>query len=70
MLLTHYYPPEEGPPQRRWGALVARLTIDHEVLVLSPTPHYPVGRRIFPSYPAFDVGSTGAGEYGLSLIHI
>lgn len=70
MLLTHYYPPEEGPPQRRWGALVARLTIDHEVLVLSPTPHYPVGRRIFPSYPAFDVGSTGAGEYGEHIVRL
>ena len=70
MLLTHYYPPEEGPPQRRWGALVARLTNDHEVVVLSPTPHYPVGRRIFPSYPAFDVGSAGAGEYGEHIVRL
>ncbi len=70
MLLTHYYPPEEGPPQRRWGALVARLTNDHEVVVLSPTPHYPIGRRIFPSYPAFDVGSGGAGEYGEHIVRL
>jgi colanic acid biosynthesis glycosyl transferase WcaI len=45
LLLTHYYPPENGAPQRRWSALISRLTAaGHEVDVICPPPHYPSGR--------------------------
>lgn len=45
LLLTHYYAPENGAPQRRWAALIERFTRDgHEVTVVCPPPHYPRGR--------------------------
>ncbi|WP_336923658.1 glycosyltransferase family 4 protein [Aquipuribacter sp. SD81] len=44
-LLTHYYEPEVGAPQRRWTAFVPRLVAaGHEVTVVTTVPHYPVGR--------------------------
>lgn len=46
LLLSHYYWPEVGAPQRRWGTLVRHL-IDrgHQVIVAAPHPHYPHARR-------------------------
>lgn len=45
LLLTHYYAPESGAPQRRWTALISRLTsAGHSVDVICPPPHYPGGR--------------------------
>lgn len=45
LLLTHYYAPEYGAPQRRWGAFVRRfVAVGHEVEIIAPTPHYPEGR--------------------------
>lgn len=42
LLITHHYEPEIGAPQRRWSALVQRLTAQgHGVTVLCPSPHYP-----------------------------
>lgn len=42
LLLTHYYEPEVGAPQRRWSAIVERLTArGYSVTVLCPPPHYP-----------------------------
>lgn len=44
-LLTHYYEPEVGAPQRRWSAFVPRfVAAGHEVTVVTAVPHYPVGR--------------------------
>ncbi len=47
LLLTHYWEPEVGAPQRRWqqlaGGLVGR---GHELAVLAPAPHYPGGRLL------------------------
>lgn len=44
-LVTHYYEPELGAPQRRWSAFVQRwVAAGHEVEVLAPLPHYPTGR--------------------------
>jgi colanic acid biosynthesis glycosyl transferase WcaI len=43
-LLTHYYPPEVGAPQRRWNALARRFRASgHRLTVIAPPPHYPVG---------------------------
>lgn len=45
ILLTHYYPPEPGAPQRRWGALAHELAgRGVEVTVHTGFPHYPDGR--------------------------
>lgn len=44
-LLTHYYEPEVGAPQRRWSAIVpALVAAGHDVTVVTTCPHYPVGR--------------------------
>ncbi|MGJ7442417.1 glycosyltransferase family 4 protein [Aquipuribacter sp. MA13-6] len=44
-LLTHYYEPEVGAPQRRWSAIVPELVAaGHQVTVVTTRPHYPVGR--------------------------
>ena len=40
LLLTHYYAPEFGAPQRRWSALVQRfIAAGHRVTVAAPVPH-------------------------------
>ena len=44
LLLTHYYEPELGAPQQRWGALIRRFRdVGHEVSVVAPPPHFPQG---------------------------
>ncbi|MFK5690764.1 glycosyltransferase [Ornithinimicrobium sp. LYQ92] len=66
LLLTHYYPPEVGPPQLRWSALVREFQErGHEVHVLAPPPHYPLG-RLLPGTTGDDtrVGSVAHGEHG------
>lgn len=70
MLLTHHYAPEQGPSQRRWGALAARFTADHEVVVLTPTPHYPSGRRMFPENLSLAPGARRMGEYGEHIVQL
>ncbi|PMD04958.1 hypothetical protein CJ199_07615 [Brevibacterium paucivorans] len=46
LLMTHYYQPEVGAPQKRWNYLVDFLIQrGHEVAVCAPVPHYPLGRR-------------------------
>ncbi len=44
LLLTQYFPPEIGAPQRRLSDLVARLgKMGHEISVLTAMPNYPHG---------------------------
>ncbi|GAA4283369.1 glycosyltransferase family 4 protein [Brevibacterium daeguense] len=44
LLLTHFYPPELGAPQRRWRELVSGfIAAGHQVAVCTPVPHYPHG---------------------------
>lgn len=46
-MLTHYWAPEVGAPQRRWQWLAAGLVgRGHELAVLAPAPHYPAGRLL------------------------
>lgn len=46
LLMTHYYQPEVGAPQKRWNYLVDFLIKrGHDVAVCAPVPHYPLGRR-------------------------
>lgn len=41
LLLSHYWYPENGVPQRRWKWLTEILTAQgHEILVIAPPPHY------------------------------
>ncbi|MBM6978552.1 MAG: glycosyltransferase family 4 protein [Actinomyces succiniciruminis] len=47
LLLTHYWAPETGAPQKRWGWLARGLVgRGHELAVLAPAPHYPAGRLL------------------------
>ncbi|WP_129656948.1 glycosyltransferase family 4 protein [Rothia halotolerans] len=42
LLISHYYAPEIGAPQRRWSSLVGEWrALGHEVTVLTSMPHYP-----------------------------
>lgn len=46
VLLSHYYYPEVGAPQRRWRILVDHLrAAGHQVLTVAPHPHYPYSDR-------------------------
>ncbi len=46
LLLTHYYYPEVGAPQRRWRILVDHLrAAGHQVITVAPHPHYPHPNR-------------------------
>lgn len=41
LVLSQYWAPENGVPQRRWSWLTSLLTQQgHEVLVVAPSPHY------------------------------
>jgi glycosyltransferase involved in cell wall biosynthesis len=52
-ILTQYYPPEIGAPQRRLSHLAERFVrAGHSVTVLTGMPNYPKG-RIFPGYRGF-----------------
>lgn len=49
-ILTQYYPPEIGAPQRRLSDLARRfLERGHNVTVLTAMPSYPLG-RVYPGY--------------------
>lgn len=49
-ILTQYYPPEIGAPQRRLSHLAGRfLHAGHSVTILAGMPNYPQG-KIFPGY--------------------
>lgn len=46
VLLSHYYYPEVGAPQRRWRILVDHLrAAGHDVVTVAPHPHYPYSDR-------------------------
>ena len=64
LLLTHYFEPENGAPQRRWSAIIERWTaIGHEVDVIAPAPHYP-GGRCQPAHRSLASGTWQIGSHG------
>src|SRR5699024_10808989 len=68
LLLSHYYSPEIGAPQRRWDALVERfIAAGHQVAVLAPAPHYPVG-RLTSLHPDHQPGAVARGRHG-EVVH-
>lgn len=69
LLLTHYFEPEEGAPQRRWRALVEGfVAAGHEVDVVSPPPHYPSGRLRPEHRKKHGANSRTVTEYG-AVVH-
>lgn len=81
LLLSHYYWPEVGAPQRRWSTMVSHLVAKgHEIVVAAPHPHYPytcrdeffgsgVGRRR-ARVRASLAGSWDTGEFGERVIRV
>ncbi|MGP9583091.1 glycosyltransferase family 4 protein [Brachybacterium sp. AOP35-5H-19] len=69
LLLTHYYAPEFGAPQRRWSALVQRfIAAGHRVTVAAPVPHYPSGRPTPTQRRMHRVGGVEAGRHGETIL--
>lgn len=65
LLLTHYFEPENGAPQRRWQQLISRFTeAGHSVSVIAPSPHYPSGRKQPEHYGLYRPGTSATGEHG------
>ena len=58
VLLSHYYYPEVGAPQRRWRILVDHLrAAGHQVITVAPHPHYP-----YPDRDRFFSSGVGRGR--------
>lgn len=68
LLLSHYFAPENGAPQRRWGALSREFVQrGHEVAVLTPPPHYPSGKVAKQHRRLYRVGSHLTTEHGVMV---
>ena len=58
LVLSHYYYPEVGAPQRRWRILVDHLrAAGHQVITVAPHPHYP-----YPDRDGFFGSRVGQGR--------
>lgn len=69
LLLTHYYAPEYGAPQRRWSALVGRfVAAGHLVTVAAPVPHYPDGRPDPTHRRTHRIGAVESGMHGETVL--
>lgn len=67
LLLSHYYEPEVGAPQRRWSAFVPRLVAaGHQVTVVTARPHYPTGRAA-PGAPS---AGRSTGRHGETVVRV
>lgn len=68
LLLTHYFEPENGAPQRRWSALIERLVAaGHSVHVIAPPPHYPTGTIDEKLPAALRPGGRAVGPHGATV---
>lgn len=68
LLLTHYWAPETGAPQKRWRWIARGLVgRGHELAVLAPPPHYPAG-RLFDADPRHAPGAACRDATG-AMIH-
>lgn len=69
LLISHYYEPEFGAPQRRWGALIERFLAEgHQVTVAAPVPHYPAGRPTPEQARTHRAGRTERGLHGETVV--
>ncbi len=65
LLLSHYYHPEHGAPQRRWNSVVRTLReAGHDVAVIAPPPHYPAGRVAAEDRERYRPGTADRGPAG------
>ncbi len=78
VLLSHYYAPEVGPPQRRWASIIPALVeAGCDVTVVAPVAHYPSGRAAArtrsTAAPAVEDGTrlgTGTGSHGERVVRV
>lgn len=71
LLLTHYYAPESGPPQLRWGSLIREFTAaGHEVVVIAPHPHYPIGATFDDYVPTASWKKPERGAHGEQIYRV
>ncbi|MDJ1370951.1 glycosyltransferase family 4 protein [Gulosibacter molinativorax] len=71
LLITHYFPPENGAPQRRWDSLIRHFVeAGHEVAVLCPPPHNRTGRipNEYRSY--YRTGNAERAENGALVFRV
>lgn len=69
LLLTHYFAPENAAPQRRWDGIGRELVAaGHEVHVICPPPHYPLGRVLPEHARAHAPGRTERTAWG-GIVH-
>lgn len=69
LLISHYYAPEFGAPQRRWSALVRRfVAAGHQVNVVAPVPHYPSGHPDPGDGARHRPGTIEVGENGETIL--
>ncbi|MBK0330734.1 glycosyltransferase family 4 protein [Brachybacterium sp. MASK1Z-5] len=69
LLISHYYPPEFGAPQRRWSALVGRfIAAGNQVTVVTPVPHYPHGRPDAEHAREHRAGLVERGAHGETIV--
>lgn len=71
LLLTHYFAPENGAPQRRWSALIGRfVAAGHSVDVICPPPHYPSGKLAAQNREEHGPGATGTDHLGARVFRV
>ncbi|GAB3562108.1 glycosyltransferase family 4 protein [Spelaeicoccus albus] len=71
LLVTNYYEPEVGAPQRRWANLAQRFTAaGHQLCVLAPVPHYPSGTASESTLRAHPVGRLKNGNHGETIVRV
>lgn len=67
LLLTHYFEPENGAPQRRWAMIIRRWVERGDTVdVIAPPPHHP-GGRLDPRHASLAAGSVQMGEHGATV---
>ncbi|MGO1544821.1 MAG: glycosyltransferase family 4 protein [Gulosibacter sp.] len=71
LLLTHYFVPETGAPQKRWDALIREfVAAGHEVAVLCPPPHHPNGRVEERFHRYYAPGSSDRADNGAAVYRV
>ncbi|KAB1640838.1 glycosyltransferase family 4 protein [Gulosibacter chungangensis] len=71
LLLTHYFMPETGAPQRRWDSLIREfVAAGHEVAVMCPPPHHPTGQVSDRYKQYYRRGSAERAENGALVFRV
>lgn len=71
LLVSHYYRPEVGAPQRRWDSFVKHwLRQGHEVTVITALPHYPLPRHTAELRRGLTAFRKQEGAHGETVIRL